>query len=77
MLGFHWHGMLIFVQPFFDLLWHGYVQCSGHIIPIQLDTAVQVACPIYGKLIFVFSNACNQMVDMFFVNVFHSKIINY
>jgi hypothetical protein len=54
---------------------HGYAECSGRIIPIQLDTAVQAACPIYGKLVF-FLSACNQMVNVLFANVFYSKINN-
>ncbi len=46
------HLMLVFFEELFDISWHWYVEGALMIFSKQLDPAVQIARPIFGKLIF-------------------------
>ncbi len=53
-LWFGGHCIFVFLELFDDITRHRIVQCLVFIIPLQLDSTVEVAVPIFGDFVFVF-----------------------
>ena len=58
MLGGVRHTVLILHEYLFDVTWHGQVDRTVVVVPLEFDAAVQIPGPILGKFVFLF-NACN------------------
>jgi hypothetical protein len=72
-----WFGrdfLRVFLELFDDLHRHQNIQSMVIVIPIQLNATVEVAVPIFGEFV-LFLEAFDQMVDIFFVDVFHAKLL--
>ena len=54
---------------------HGNVEGPFVIIPFELDSAVQVARPVFDELI-LFADAFYEMVGMFFAHIFYAEIVD-
>jgi hypothetical protein len=63
-------------EKLLDVPRHENVEAVGIVIPIQLDATVEVAHPIFGEFIFLF-DAPNEMVHVFFTNIFNTKIVHH
>ena len=48
MLGTRGRSMTQVVEGFSDIAGHGYVYMPGRIVPIQMESKVAVASPIFG-----------------------------
>ncbi len=75
MLRLWWGGMLVFLQLFDDVAWHGSVEGACIVIPFEVYSAVEVAIPIFGGFIFLF-DAHDKVVDIFLMHIFHAKIVD-
>ncbi len=53
-----------------DVSWHWNIKGARGIIPIELDTTVQIPCPVHGCF-----DAFDYMIDVFLTHIFHSKIV--
>jgi hypothetical protein len=69
------HAVFVFLEEFFDVPWHGYVEGSRDVIPFQFNTAVEIARPVFGDAIFFF-DTFDEVSCMFFSNIFYTKIID-
>jgi hypothetical protein len=56
--------------------WHGNVECSGGVVPIERYSAMHIARPIFDKIVCLVY-ASYEMVRMFFSNVFDPKIVHH
>ncbi len=66
--------MVVFCQLFGDIPGHGDVKVSFVVLPVQRDTAVHVAFVVYLDIIMAFY-CCYEMFQVFFSNVFYSKVV--
>jgi hypothetical protein len=48
MLGFCWHAMLVFEQPFLDTTWHGYVKSWA--VKFQSNLILQYGLPVQSTV---------------------------
>ncbi len=76
MLWFGGHCMLVFVELFDDIPRHQNIQSMVVLISIELDATVEVAFPIFDEFV-LFLEAFYQMVDILFVDVFHTKGVDH
>ncbi len=60
----------------FDVSWHRNVKCLGSVVQIEHYFAIQIARPIFGKVVCLFY-ALYEMVSMFFLGVFYPKIVHH
>ncbi len=67
--------MFVFVQLVLDVPRHGNVESSVAVLPVEFNTAVQVACPVFDEFIFL-ADAFDEVVSVFLANVFDAKIVN-
>ena len=65
----------VFLEEFFYVPRHGYVEGLRDVIPFQFNTAVEIARPVFGDAIFFFDTV-NEVSCMFFSNIFYTKIID-
>ena len=75
MLGGFGHTMLVFLEDFFDISWHRKVDRASVVIPLELDSTVQIAGPVFGEFVFLF-DACDEVVDVLLSNVFNAEIVD-
>ncbi len=75
MLGAGGHNVFVFVELALDVTRHGNVEGPFVIIPIQFDSAVQVARPVLDEFVF-FPDAFHKVVGMFFAHIFYTKIVD-
>ncbi len=68
-------GMLVFLQLFDDVAWHGNVEGACIVIPFEAYATVEVAVLILGEFIFLF-DAHDTVVDIFLTHIFHAEIVN-
>jgi hypothetical protein len=68
--------MLVFLQLFEDVTWHGYVKSACIVIPFQANAAVEVAVPIHGELM-LFLDALDQVFYVFLLREFYTKVVNH
>jgi hypothetical protein len=68
-------GMLVFLQLFDDVAWHGTVEGACIVIPCEAYAAVEVAIPIFSEFIFFF-DALDKVVNILLTLIFHAKIVN-
>jgi hypothetical protein len=68
-------GMLVFLQLFDDVAWHGNVKGVCTVIPFEVYAAVEVAVPIFGEFIFFF-DALDKVVDILLTRIFYAKIVD-
>jgi hypothetical protein len=67
--------MLVFLQLFDDVAWHGNVKGACVVIPFEPYAAVEVAIPNLGEFIFLF-DAHDKVVNIFLTHIFHAKIVD-
>jgi hypothetical protein len=67
--------MFVLLEDFLDVSRHRKVNCASIVIPLELDTAVEIAGPVFGEFVFLFY-ARDQVVDVFFSNVFDAEIVD-
>jgi hypothetical protein len=66
MLLLSWRCMIVFLQLFEDVTWHGYAENACNVIPFQANAAVEVAIPIHGELV-LFLDALDQVFYVAFI----------
>ena len=76
MLLLSWCCMLVFLQLFEDVTWHGYVKSAYIVIPFQENAAGEVAIPIHGELV-LFLDAHDQVFYVFLTRVFYTKVVHH
>ena len=67
--------MLVFLQLFDDVAWHGNVKGACVVIPFEAYATVEVAISILGEIIFLF-DAHDKVIDIFLMRIFHTKIVD-
>ncbi len=68
--------MPIFLYFCLDVPWHGDVNSSVDIIPIEGYPAIQVSCPILCQCVRCLQ-ACNQVLDIVVIDVLDSEVIDH
>jgi hypothetical protein len=76
MLWLCWCCMLVFLQLFEDVSWHGDVKSVCNIIQSEAYATVEVTIPIHGELIFLF-DALDQVFNVFLTRVFYAEVIHH
>ena len=74
-LGLSRFGVLELVKGFDDVAGHAERACVLVIVPVQVDPTESFAIPINVDLLVMVAEALDEMVGMFFANVFYAKII--
>ena len=69
------HYVLVFQQLLFDVPGHRNIEGSCGIIPLEWDSAIQVAGPIFGEFVFFFQTI-DQVFHMLSTNIFYAKLVN-
>ncbi len=69
------HAVFVFLEEFFDVPRHGYVESSRDVIPFQVNAAVQIARPVLGDAIFFF-DAVDEVSGMLLSDIFYPKIVD-
>ena len=49
--------MFIFLELLYDVSWHQDVQCIRVVIPLEFDSTIKVAIPVFFKFIVLFEAA--------------------
>ena len=62
------------LEEFWNVFWHGNVKIMLFVIPIQCDTTVESAGPVFGTGL-VFVDSVDDMVSILFPDILHSKIV--
>jgi hypothetical protein len=60
----------------FYVSWQRNVECVGGVVPIKCYSAIQIARPIFGKVVCLFY-ASYEMVFVFFSNILTPKIVHH
>ncbi len=68
--------MLVFLQLFEDLSWHGDVESVCNMIPSEAYATLEVAIPIHGELA-IFFDALDQVFNVFLTCVFYAKVVHH
>ena len=75
-LGLVGFGVLEFVECIRDVAGHAERACVLVIIPVQVDTTESFASPINVDLLVMVVEALDEMVSMFFADVFNAKVVH-
>jgi hypothetical protein len=67
--------MLVFLKDFLDIAGHQEIHGPCVIIPIQLDSAIEVTGPILGEFILLFDTS-DEVVDMLFADILDAEVIH-
>ena len=67
--------MLELFESFCDIVWHGYVDLSSLVVPIQRDSNVPSSAPLYCHSV-IFLNGVIEVYFVLFAHVFYSKIVD-
>ena len=65
-----------FVEGLLDVAGHTEVACAIGIIPVELDATEAFAGPVDFNIFIMVAEALDEMVGMFFANVFDAKIVD-
>ena len=76
MLLHSWCCMLVFLQLFEGVTWHGHAKSACIVIPFQAHAAVEVAVPIHDELLFFF-DALDHVFYVFLTGVFYAKVVHH
>ena len=72
--------MIVFLELFFDVAGHGDVNVSmWHailVVPFEGDSTVEASVPICRDCV-GFIECVDEVVCMFFADVFHAKVVNH
>ncbi len=68
--------MVISGEVFYHIDRHGYVYPLCIVVPIELDAAVQITCPIFNNLIQLSMQCLKEVFEMFVADVFDAEVIN-
>ena len=70
-------GGIVFetLEEFWNVFWHGNVKIALFVIQIQCYTTVESAGPVFGTGV-VFVDGVDEMVNIFFSDILHAKIVN-
>ena len=63
------------LEEFWGVCWHGNVKIILFVDPIQFDTIVDSAVPVFGTGV-VFVGGVDEMFRIFFPDLLHAKIVN-
>ena len=58
-----------------DIPWHGYVDVSFFIVPLEGDATVEFALPVYFQLVVLFEHG-NQVMGILLSDVLHAKVVD-
>ncbi len=76
MLIFNGRGVSIASHLFEHILWHGKVDVAFVVIPLEIDTTVEVAGTVFHNLVGFRSKSIVEVLEMGFANVLNAKVIN-
>ena len=58
-----------------DIIIHGETSGAMNVIPLEVDSSVQIALPIFGDVI-VFLEGIAKVLGMHFTDIFNTKVVN-
>ena len=62
------------LEEFWNVFWNGNFKMMLFVAPIQCDTKVESAGPVFGTGL-VFVDGVDEMVRIFFPDILHAKIV--
>ena len=68
--------MLEFVKGGCNVAWRGQVDCSVDVVPVECDSAVEFADPIFSDAV-VFYDAVAEMISVLLANILDSKSVRH
>jgi hypothetical protein len=75
MLWFVRRRMSMMSQLCHDILWHGKINVAFIIIPLEVDTIIEITSLVFNNVICFMSEGIIKMLEMFLANVFDPKVI--
>ena len=67
--------MAVFCEGAIDVAWHGYIDVSFVIIPVEVQAAVELAFPVYGDFV-VGLEGGNEVVGIGFREILDAEVVD-
>ena len=68
-------GMVEFGKCLGHVLWHGYVNIVGVIVPVEREAKIAGAGPIFGQVVLGFK-CSKEVISISFVEIFDAEVID-
>ena len=75
MLRFAWRWMAISEQELADVVFHGELSGAGFVVPFKINTCIFLPLPVSSERV-VFLQCVEEMLCVFFADIFFAKIID-